>query len=143
MNDTTLVGVNRAMIIDKNSKILIVRNIGKKFWHYPGGKWEPRHESLIEGIEREITEEIGLVGLSFSFLAIQELHRDAKTYIETYWSAHIDDFDDIELEIQKEEIEEAKWISIEDLGSYGVLPSGLTPLLLSDSSNTTRYLGSF
>lgn len=143
MNDNILIGVQRAVIIDKDSKVLVVRNLGKQFWHYPGGKWEPSHESITEGVAREIAEEVGLTELKFSFLAMQELRRESKTYIETYWSVYIDESaSNIDLKIQTEEIEEVRWVNINELESYGVLPAELVPLLQS-SSRDNRFLGTF
>ena len=49
----------QAVVIDQNSRILLVRHGYRPGWHFPGGGVE-RDEALSEAMERELFEETGV-----------------------------------------------------------------------------------
>jgi len=51
--------ITQKAIIEHDGKILVCRGIGDKIWEFPGGRLN-EGEAPVEGIAREIKEELGL-----------------------------------------------------------------------------------
>src|SRR5216683_1380273 len=51
--------VTQKAIIEKDGHILVCRGIGDKVWEFPGGRLH-MGEAPVEGIAREIREELGI-----------------------------------------------------------------------------------
>ena len=49
----------RALVVDQNGKILLVKHSYGSGWYLPGGRLR-RNESLLHALERELNEEVGI-----------------------------------------------------------------------------------
>ena len=61
-------------IIRSQGKYLLVRNKGAEYWCLPGGNVDP-HEPIVQALERELVEELGVRPLIGQLLYIQQLSR--------------------------------------------------------------------
>jgi 8-oxo-dGTP diphosphatase len=107
-------------IIEKEGKVLISRHPDDTKWDLPGGRIH-RGEQPLEGLEREILEELGVeVVVGSPFFA--EMTRAESTGEERYFVAFRAVFKDetAELTFQKEEVAEARWISEEEADSVAI-----------------------
>ncbi|MBP9758176.1 NUDIX hydrolase [Candidatus Dojkabacteria bacterium] len=50
--------IGTASVIVKDNKVLMVKNVESNYWSFPGGHLH-KEESLVEGLKREVFEEIG------------------------------------------------------------------------------------
>lgn len=114
------------IICDFNNRILIQRRSLKEI--SSPGKWDiaaaghvNSGESEIEAIKRELFEEIGLNlekdKIKFFMSYKKEINNKTvnKKHLEDIYIAQIDTIDINLLDIQKEEVEEVKWVSINEL----------------------------
>ncbi len=93
-------------VIEKNGKLLCVRNrldkggqTANAFWCMPGGKLEPG-ESLVDGLKRELLEELGVAADIGQLVSIQQFVDPTKTEesLEFFFSVNnADDFENIDL----------------------------------------------
>ncbi len=114
----------------KAKKILLVKNKGADFWYPPGGAWEYEHEDIKECARREVLEETGLEVIIQKLLYVQEFHEsDDMIFFEIFWlaerankqslnEAHID-------HDSKGKVEQAQWLSQEDLKGLTIFPKRL------------------
>lgn len=103
-------------VIREEGKVLIVRRrliFMGCVWEFPGGKPED-HETLQEGLERIISEELGIEVRVDGYLCATghaihcELSIKSYVYEGTIVSGHI---------VLKDH-EEARWVAAQDLGKY-------------------------
>lgn len=60
INDAALFTISqKAILMDKKGRILMMEKAGKGHWDLPGGKLD-EGEDMVEGLRREIEEETGL-----------------------------------------------------------------------------------
>lgn len=110
----------RAMII-KDDKLFCVRqkpyndltSNGNDWWCLPGGKLEA-NESLVDGLVREIIEELGVTPVVGNLLYIQQFSHEGQESLEFFFGVtNADDFAAIDLNQTTHgelEIAEAKFI---------------------------------
>lgn len=89
-------------IIIKNDKVLAVKHKNADgdevdFWAIPGGGLNP-HESLADGLTREILEELGVVPKLGRLLFIQQYRDEKREYLELFFHiTNAENFQDIDL----------------------------------------------
>lgn len=127
-----------ALIFDKNNKILIIhkQNHGKGEWDFPGGGIDA-DEDAKQAILRELREELGsdkfiikAVGKKLDkykwpiSYVIHRFEKDKKTYIGQVRTRFMVVFtgENKEINIEKHEIKEYRWIKIKNLNKYLIFP---------------------
>lgn len=119
--------ISRAVIVE-NNKILLVKKINANFWHYPGGKWEFKKESLTECASREVKEETGYDIIISDLIFFQEIRKSKKIYVELFWKAKMSSINSqkngkIIKHISKDkDINQIRWFKLKDLGNIKILP---------------------
>ncbi|HVV39362.1 MAG TPA: NUDIX hydrolase [Candidatus Paceibacterota bacterium] len=100
-------------IVEKDGKILVVRGIGDKVWEFPGGRLHAG-EAPIDGIKREIKEELGIVITDIKplFLGPSFHYKDNAHQV---YVAYTCTYDGSALTIDPKELEDMKWVSREEL----------------------------
>lgn len=102
-------------IVYKNGKLLMVQEAQKKCygqWNFPAGHLD-ENEDIFEGAKRETKEETGYDIELTSILSIQNyINKQKEQVIRINFNAEIISG---EIEFDKEEILDVKWISLEEL----------------------------
>lgn len=102
-------------IVYKNGKLLMVQEAKKKCygqWNFPAGHLD-ENEDIFEGAKRETKEETGYDVKLTSILSIQNyINKKNEQIIRINFNAEIISG---EIEFDKEEILNVKWISLEEL----------------------------
>ena len=110
-----------ACVLNKNEKILIASRPEKKFlsgfYEFPGGKVE-KDECLIEALDREIFEELG-IRLDFSKIYYLKNYRILKHNISLHFFLCLKWFG----KIKNKEKQTLKWINPKELNDYNLLKS--------------------
>ena len=110
-----------ACVLKKNDKILITSRPETKsfsgFFEFPGGKVE-KDECLIEALEREINEELG-IRLNFSKIYYLNNYRILEHKISLHFFLCLRWFGKIE----NKEKQTLRWISSKELNKYNLLKS--------------------
>ena len=110
-----------ACVLKKNEKILIASRPKTKnfsgFFEFPGGKVE-KDECLIEALDREIFEELG-ISLDFSKIYYLNNYMILKQNISLHFFLCLRWFGKIE----NKEKQTLKWISSKELNKYNLLKS--------------------
>jgi len=130
-------------IIVKDGKLLAVklkdyasdgaRAIGH--WVTPGGKLDPK-EPLVEGVKREIKEELGIEAKVGNLLYIQQFtHHDIEQLEFFFHITNADDFLDLDLSKTSHGLEEVDEIDFIDTSTSNVLPKFLRDEDLKDLNN--------
>ena len=100
-------------LIEKDGKILVCRGMGDEVWEFPGGRLHDG-ETPVEGIVREIKEELGIVVTDIRPLFVgPSFHY--KDNAEQVYIAYICSYDGSPLKVDAAELEEVKWVSREEL----------------------------
>ncbi|MFA5763315.1 MAG: NUDIX domain-containing protein [archaeon] len=97
------------------SKVLMINRV-KKYgfdWGFISGKIEGKEEAIIAA-KREAKEELGII-LEPIFIKSKKIEKDNQIYYHNYFFTIVNETTN--LVIQKEEINEAKWFSVNDLPS--------------------------
>ena len=110
-----------ACVLKKNKKILITSRPKTKnfsgFFEFPGGKLE-QDECLIEALDREIFEELG-ISLDFNKIYYLNNYRILKHNISLHFFLCLRWFGKIE----NKEMQTLKWIFPKELNNYNLLKS--------------------
>ena len=96
-------------IIKEGDRVLMVRQTygDRSVWHFPGGG-KKKNENPLEAISREVQEELG-IKVKLSKLGEFEDIAEYRRVRSTCFYGH---FDHDDIVIDKKEIEEARWWSI-------------------------------
>ncbi|OGZ46105.1 MAG: hypothetical protein A3C84_03215 [Candidatus Ryanbacteria bacterium RIFCSPHIGHO2_02_FULL_48_12] len=101
-------------IIEKDGKVLVCRGIGDSVWEFPGGRLH-MDESPQEGLRREIFEELNIsVAVNGPIHICRSLHTKSSTW-RVLVAYHCALEEGQTLTIDPEEVEDAKWVSHEEL----------------------------
>lgn len=113
-------------ILKKNKKLLFTKRPAKKyyggFWEFPGGKLEA-NETFEDAIVRELKEELGIVAKQEDLKTIDIVNHsyDNKTFI----IMNVFFLEKWLKQIKNKEIQDYKWISIDDKFPDNFLDGGL------------------
>lgn len=117
-----MIGVSGIVFNNQKQVLIIQRNQppAMGFWSIPGGKLEPG-ESLAEACQREIKEETGLETKVNKIVAIVERRIEGFHYVIIDFLALLMNEEKI-LPIAQSDVAEARWISLEHLSEYNLVP---------------------
>jgi mutator protein MutT len=122
------IGVSGIVFNNQKQVLMIQRNQppAMGFWSIPGGKLEPG-ESLAEACQREIKEETGLETIVKNIVAIVERRIEGFHYVIIDYLALLMNEENI-FPIAQSDVAEARWISLEELADYNLVP-GLVEII--------------
>jgi 8-oxo-dGTP diphosphatase len=116
--------VAQKAIIEKDGKILVCRGVGDTVWEFPGGRLH-NDETPVEGITREIKEELGLdIKNVEPFRVERNYHFRTKSY--QVFIVYTCTCDTSNLVVDSNEIEEVRWVSKEELKNLAMFDDGGT-----------------
>lgn len=106
-----------ALVIDNNKKILLTQRPWHKnhggFWEFPGGKVEAG-ESLQQALHRELSEELGIIPLSFSrFTQVKHNYGDNHVTLDFFLVEHFSGTASC-----RESQPAMSWVPAQDLNNY-------------------------
>jgi 8-oxo-dGTP diphosphatase len=120
------VHVAAGIILSGNDVLLCQRGINHRYglkWEFPGGKTYP-DESLAECLERELTEELGIVPVAFQEVrTLQADYSDGGKFLITFFI--ITEFSG---ELKNKVFEQIAWVPRDKLADYDIL-EGSRPIL--------------
>lgn len=107
--------VAQKAIIEKDGKILVCRGIGDAVWEFPGGRLHAG-EAPVEGIAREIREELGI---ELKDIKPSSIHPSFhyKSNMQQVFIAYACTCDSAEIKADASEVEEVKWVSKDELSN--------------------------
>ena len=105
--------VAQKAIIEKDGKILVCRGIGDKVWEFPGGRLHAG-EAPVEGIAREIKEELGLEIKNIRPFRVEPSFH-FKSNMHQVFIAYTCTCNSTQIKADAAEVEEMKWVSKEEL----------------------------
>ena len=124
--------VCRALVVDEQHRILLVKKTGSDFWSLPGGKLDADDVSVEECLARELHEELGVESKIEEIRHVLELHKNDTRYVELIWNTtlHGDPTKQQEgiFEVSGHELEDIRWMSNEDMRGEVVKPDFLKNL---------------
>lgn len=112
-------------IVEKNGQILLVRHTyGRRLWGFPGGSVK-KDEDLYDAVKREVKEEVGIelenVKQIGSFV-------DTSQYVQDHIYCFVANPLSERLNINENEILEARWVSLVNLPSVGFIAQKILDL---------------
>lgn len=110
-----------AALLRKGSKILITKRPADKqqggFWEFPGGKLQP-NETPQQALQRELREELDLeIEVGAIFEVIYHRYDWGPVLILVYECLPLSEV------IRNLEVDEHRWLSVEQLPEYDLLPA--------------------
>jgi len=149
MEDKPRIKIRLRMVIVKKGKLLVTYDSIEKYYYYIGGKLE-YGETVLEGVEREIKEELGEdVKLNFKkILYIRDFLQPEKDEhsLELFILGDVNKFEELEHYLDPEHGDEkwSTWLDISNL-PYNLFPKPLTKKLQEDFkkgfTNSGEYVG--
>ena len=116
--------VAQKALIEKDGKILVCRGVGDKVWEFPGGRLH-EGEAPVDGIKREIKEELGLdITDVRPFQVERNYHFRTKVY--QVFIVYTCSCGDGEITVDKGELEEIKWVTKNELRMLSMFDDGGT-----------------
>jgi 8-oxo-dGTP pyrophosphatase MutT (NUDIX family) len=107
------------LVRNQNNEYLLIFRRGK--WDLPKGKLEP-DESFMEAAVREVEEECGISNLTITRPLLSTYHtypyQDGLALKKTSWFEMMYKGSETPVPQHEEDIEEARWVTEEELGSY-------------------------
>lgn len=105
--------VAQKAIIEHEGMVLVCRGVGDDVWEFPGGRLHAG-EAPVDGIVREIKEELGVEMENLKpLVVIPSFHY--KSNMQQVFIAYTAACKSSEITADPSEVEEAKWISKEEL----------------------------
>lgn len=149
MEEKPRIKIRLRMIIVKNGKLLVTYDSIEDYYYYIGGKLE-YGETVLEGAEREIKEELG-ENIKFEFkkiLYIRDFLQPEKDEysLELFILGDVNEFDKLEHHLDPEHDNKkwSMWLDITKLPD-NLFPKALTKKLQEDFGtgfiNSGEYLG--
>lgn len=121
--------VCRALVVNDQAQMLLVKKQGSNFWSLPGGKLEANDESMKECLVRELREELGVESTIKDIALVQELHKDSTRYVELIWHAILEEDPVIEgkdfYKISGGELTDVVWIGRDGVDRLDIKPEML------------------
>jgi 8-oxo-dGTP diphosphatase len=111
--------VCRALIINNENKLLLVKGAKDKFWRLPGGKLEASDKNIKDCIKREIKEELGLEIKVKDVRFVKELEKNTKHYVEFIFEVDLINDDDIK-NLVKQNINKISNGELTHIGLFGL-----------------------
>lgn len=113
-----------AFILDSENRLLIVKKSLKELvdgglWTVPGGKIEPS-EGIINGLKREICEEVGLEITDYDWLGEDVFESGGYFFHGEHFLCHIKSTKNIVLE---KKLEEYRWIRKDEIQNFKFHPN--------------------
>ena len=105
--------VAQKAIIENDGKILVCRGIGDKVWEFPGGRLHAG-EAPVEGIAREIREELGLEIKNIKPFRVEPSFH-YKSNMHQVFIAYTCTCENVQIKADVTEVEEIRWVSKEEL----------------------------
>ena len=125
--------VCRALIIDNQDRVLLVKKDNSDFWSLPGGKLDTDDISLQECLSRELREELSIETIIKDIRFVKELHKNDTRYIELIWQTMLVSEPTFTPEnihkISSGELIDIQWVKKEDLHNIDVKPEFLKTLI--------------
>lgn len=149
MGDKPRIKIRLRMVIVKNGKLLVTYDSAENYYYYIGGKLE-YGETVLEGAEREIKEELGKdIKLDFKkILYIRDFFQPEKDEhsLELFILGDVNKFEELEhyLDPEHDNKKKATWLDIDNLPD-NLNPKALTKKLQEDFKegfiNSGEYVG--
>ena len=149
MEDKPRINIRLRMVIIKNGKLLVTYDSESDYYYYIGGKLE-YGETVLEGAEREIKEELGEdTKLEFKkILYIRDFLQPEKDEhsLELFILGDVNKFEELEhyLDPEHDNKKWATWLNINSLPD-NLFPKPLTKKLVEDYKkgflNAGEYVG--
>lgn len=104
--------VTQKAVIEHDGKILVCRGIGDTVWEFPGGRLH-EHEEPMEGVAREIKEELGIDVTVEKVVHISRSYHSKSKQWQVFVVYRCGMNGDIHAD--PKEVEEVKWVSRDEL----------------------------
>ena len=121
--------VCRALIIDDQNRVLLVKKDKSDFWSLPGGKLDTDDINLQECLIRELKEELAIETTVEDVLFVKELHKNDTRYIELIWKVILTSNTTFNTKniykISSGELIDVQWAKKDDLHNIDVKPEFL------------------
>ena len=123
MEDESLNFVGRVAqkaIIEKEGKVLLMRNRGRETWELPGGRLQVG-ETPSEGLAREICEEFGVEVLVGQPVATGTfvLSRTGEPHFFVVYACTLRD-PSVAFTLAEDEVEEVRWVARDELATLNI-----------------------
>lgn len=148
--DSSYLKLRVALIaLDESGRVLLLNHIRPQgsYWVLPGGGLE-QGESLMEGVTREVSEELGVSCIINRLVAVGQLITQritpARHVVDFFFEGSLSPG---ELKLTPDEgIAEARWVTADEIDRLVILPLEIQEVirdLLKDRKIEFRYLGKY
>ncbi|MBD3304267.1 NUDIX domain-containing protein [Candidatus Woesearchaeota archaeon] len=112
-------------IIIKNNILLLLKKHSKDYYEFPGGKVQ-EGESITQCLQRELSEEIGIIPVKYKEIKTLELEFENKKITDHGFL--IEKYSGAPEIAEKETFEKLIWISLKDIDTIKTAPN-VKPIL--------------
>ncbi|MBP9711118.1 MAG: NUDIX domain-containing protein [Candidatus Pacebacteria bacterium] len=116
--------VAQKAIIEKDGKILVCRGVGDAVWEFPGGRLHDG-ETPVEGIKREIKEELGVEVTDVRPFQIERNYH-FRTKVHQVFIVYTCTMAGADIKVDSSELEEIRWVSKDELKTLSMFDDGGT-----------------